>query len=65
VKHLHGRSGHPDVAVISPVEFQVAAGQVGEDFSRGAAAQRAGHADRGKAPVPQASVIPLPRSMSA
>ena len=44
-----------------PLQFQIAAGQMGQNLASGAARQHAGHAN-GAAPVPQASVMPLPRS---
>ena len=40
-KHFHRRAGHKDRACFGPFEFQVAAGEVGEDFSIGEAGQDA------------------------
>ena len=61
-KDLGGGAGHEDGGVVGgPFEFQVAAGQMGEDLAVGAAGEDAGDADR-QAPVPQARVIPDPRS---
>ena len=54
--------GHVNMIVgLGPFQLQVAAGQMGSNSPAGPAGQHAGDAD-GAAPVPQASVMPLPRS---
>ena len=56
-----GRSG--DVVVVGPVEFQIAAGQMGQNF-RPVRPVKTPATQTAQAPVPQASVSPLPRSQT-
>ena len=60
---LDRRAGHVDVVVRGPLEVQVAAEEVERHLAVQPAGQHAGDATA-QAPVPQASVSPLPRSQT-
>src|SRR5690349_915074 len=45
LEYFHRFAGHVDVAVVGPVEFEIAAGEVGENLAAVAAGQGAGDAD--------------------
>ena len=45
IEYLNGRSGHIDGAVIGPFHFQIAAGEMVQDFLLGQSVQYAGCSD--------------------